>query len=166
MQPASPEFPASQNNRGNESASQKGLISKMKLVLLVLRLGVLALLHCLLGCGGGESDSGTRNYFLEFSFANTSGATMKIEGADLLRGERTGQTDIAPGETKTFTTRGSSTQSTTNIDVTIFNSSGLMTTVVPVSEVHIADRKTTYIYSSYNGTKLTVDASRQAGVQR
>ena len=139
----------------------------MKLVLFLLRVGAIVFLLFLLGCGGGgDSDSGTRSYFLEFSFQNTSGSTMTIEGEDLLGKDRTGQTDIAPGETKKITTRGSSTQSTTNIDVTIFNSSGMMTSSVPVSGVHIANRKTTYIYATYNGTTLTVDATRQAGVQR
>ncbi|MGC4045168.1 MAG: hypothetical protein QM758_15360 [Armatimonas sp.] len=137
----------------------------MKLLLLALRLGLLAFLLSMLGCGGGD-DSSTRSYFIEWNFANTSTGVMRIDGTDIGGSNNTTITPVDAGLSKIVTTHGFGTKDNTDIQATIFDSSNTAITILPVNGVHVANGKTTYVYVTYNGSKLEVDASRPAGVKK
>ncbi|MGC4045167.1 MAG: hypothetical protein QM758_15355 [Armatimonas sp.] len=137
----------------------------MKLILLGLRLLAMGLLFLVFGCGGGDSDSFTRPYTLQYTFMNTSGATVQFSGRDIPADKSTGPQTVTPGPSSTASTSGVYiSKAETDIRVSLSNTSGVELTHVDVSGVHIGTNKITYIYVAYDGSKLNVDATRPAGV--
>ncbi|MGC4043175.1 MAG: hypothetical protein QM758_05180 [Armatimonas sp.] len=137
----------------------------MKLLLFALRLMALGIVFFALGCGGGGSGSSDPKFYT-LSFQFTSGAeSLQFKGDDLLGLKSTGQVEVGASSSETTTTIAFYiTNPSTNIKVTVYNNVGTELTQVTVNGVHVEDAKTSYIYASYNGTKLTVDATRPAGV--
>ncbi len=138
----------------------------MKSFLFALRLMALGIVFCLVGCGGDSGRDSERGvYKLRFSWHNTSTESVFFNGQDLTT-EVSEAITIDPNVTDGTIVTSTYTSETTDILVAAFDDSvsgGQLGRKV-VSGVHIAENKTTYIYVTYDGTTLNVDATREPGV--
>lgn len=90
---------------------------------------------------------------------------MRFNGKDVTSSVDA-DTNVDTGASGNGTTSALYKTSSVNIDVSVFNAAGTMIVHKEVNGVHAANNKTTYIYVTFNGTTLGVDATRLPGVSR